>query len=240
MNATKLKSQNASSLPMQSAPSAFVYRKFLAPFPSPWFCVMTRAQGHSREDKCKKGWIKHPPGPCWESVSTAWVLCQANVPSFDVEESPKPTRGVFVSLKASCLYSPWRCLINKIFKNSQAAAYALMIHKHRRTLILSIENVNNIDSYIKHHKWNPYFRWLYTGRHLGRGTMEHSLCEMPFFADFHDLSRLVIRENKSQEADEIWKARLLKYISRTDDTDGTLLCLCLKFQLCAYFFSPWS
>lgn len=143
----------------------------------------------------------------------------------------------YLSPKASCLYSPWSCLINKIFKNSRAAAYALMIHKHHQTLMPSIADVHNIDSYIKHRKWNPYSHWWYTDRHHGRGTMEHSLCEMPFFADFHDLSRLVIRENKGLEADEIWKARLLKYTSRTDDTDGTLLCLCLKFQLCAYFFS---
>lgn len=84
-------------------------------------------------------------------------------------------------LKASCLYSPWSCLINKIFKNSRAAAYAPMIHKHHQTLMPSIANVNNIDSYIKHHKWNPYSHWWYTDRHHGRGTMEHSLCEMPFF-----------------------------------------------------------
>lgn len=54
---------------------------------------------------------------------------------------------------------------------------------------------------------------------------------------FHDLSRLVIKENKSLESDDIWKPWLLKYTGRADDTDGSLLGPGSKFQLCTCFLS---
>lgn len=57
--------------------------------------MMTRAQGHLRED-CAQGWIKHSQGLCGGSVITVWMLCQTSVPNFDVEESQKPGRAVFV------------------------------------------------------------------------------------------------------------------------------------------------